>query len=127
MKDKIEKLIKEMGINEVESILNQMKSKVNVREDLKKDFLELLTGCTISFNNDDIDYMKNGELLFYYRKSIKYFYFEYRIWLKFQSKYELNNQELKELLVGIVEEVTNYNGVTPFVVGSVFYGEWKKY
>ncbi len=113
MENKIEELIKEVGINEVESILNQIKSKVNVKEDLKKDFIELLNDCTILFDNDDIDYPKNGELLFYYRKSKNYFYIKYRIWLDFQSKYKLNYQELKELLVGLVEEVLNYNGVTP--------------
>ena len=115
MKEKIEKLIKEVGINEVESILNQMKSKVNVKEDLKKEFIDLLNGCTISFDNDDVDYLKNGELLFYYRKTNNLFGFRAYILLKFKSKYNLNNQELKELLVGIVEEVTNYNGVTPYL------------
>jgi hypothetical protein len=117
MKDKIEELIKEVGINEVESILNQMKSKVNVREELKKDFIDLLNDCTISFNsNDDIDYLKNGELLFYYRKSNNYFIVKYEIWLDFQSKYNLNEQELKDLFVDVVEEVLNYKGVTPYSI-----------
>ena len=35
MKEKIEILIKEVGINEVESILQEMKSKVNVKQELK--------------------------------------------------------------------------------------------
>ena len=48
MKTKIETLIKEFGINEVESILQEIKSKVNVKQNLKKDFVELLTGCNIS-------------------------------------------------------------------------------
>lgn len=56
MKNKIEKLIKKIGVNEVESILNQMKSKVDVKENIKKDFIELLTGCTISFDGNDIEY-----------------------------------------------------------------------
>ena len=47
MKNKIENLIREAGIDEVEAILNQMKSKDNVKEKIKKDFIELLTGCTI--------------------------------------------------------------------------------
>lgn len=112
MKNKIENIIKEIGVNEVESILKELKSNINVKQELKKDFIELLNDCTISFDNDDIDYLKNGELLFYYRKSINYFYFKYRIWLDFQSKYNLNEQELKELLVGVVEDVLNYKGVT---------------
>jgi len=43
MKEKIENLIKEVGVNEVESILNQLKSKDNVKENIKKDFIELLS------------------------------------------------------------------------------------
>lgn len=36
MKEKIENLIKEIGVNEVESVLNQIKSKVDVKENIKK-------------------------------------------------------------------------------------------
>jgi hypothetical protein len=113
MKEKIENLIKEVGINEVETILKQIKSKVDVKENLKKDFIYLLTDCTISFDSDDIDYKKDGKLLFYYRKNENIFRVEYYIWVNFESKYNLNYQELKDLVIGIVEEVLNYKGVTP--------------
>ena len=105
MKEKIENLIKEVGINEVETILKQIKSKVNVKQELKKDFIELLNGCNISFLGDDINYKKDEKLLFYYRKKDNYFNVRYSIWDDFKSKYNLNYQELKELLVGVVEEV----------------------
>ena len=113
MKNKIENIIKEVGINEVELILNQIKSKVNVKENIKKDFIELLTGCTISFDGNDIDYRKDGKLFFYYRKNHNHFNFSHSIWSNFESKYSVNHQELSDLLVGIVEEVLNYKGVTP--------------
>ena len=113
MKNKIENIIKEAGINEVEFILNQIKSKVDVKENIKKDFIELLSGCTISFLGDAIEYRKDGNLLFYYRKNNNCFRLKYDIWSTFNSKYNLNNQELKDLLAGIVEEVLNYKGVTP--------------
>ena len=113
MKEKIENLIKEAGIDEVEAILNQMKSKVNVKENLKKDFVELLTGCTISFDDDGIDYRKDDDLLFYYRKNENIFRLKYDIWSNFESKYNLNYYGLKSLLVDIVEDVLNYKGVTP--------------
>ena len=115
MKEKIENLIKEVGINEVEAILSQLKSKDNVKEDFKKDFIELISGCNISFNRDDIDYKKDGKLLFYYQKKVNCFNVKYEIWSNFESKYNLNLQELKDLLIGIVEEVLNYKGVTPFL------------
>ena len=116
MKEKIENLIKEVGINEVESILNQMKSKVDVKENLKQDFIELLTGCTISFGGDYINYKKDGKILFYYRKNNDIFRINYNIWSNFESKFNLNYQELSDLLVGIVEEVLNYKDVTPMEV-----------
>jgi hypothetical protein len=113
MKEKIESLIREVGINEVEYVLNQMKSKVNVKENLKKDFIELLSGCTISFLGDDIEYRKDGILLFYYRKDYNFFRVKYDIWSNFEIKYSLNNQKLEDLLAGIVEDVLNYKGVIP--------------
>ena len=126
MKEKIEVLIREIGINEVEAILNQMKSKINVKENLKKDFIELLSGCTISFNGKDIDYKKDGILLFYYRKNNNCFRFKYDIWSNFQSKYNLNYYELRELLVSIVEEVLNYKGVIPFFVFPTRRQRWMR-
>ena len=113
MKNKIENLIKEAGINEVESILQEIKSKVNVKENIKKDFIELLSGCAISFVCDDIEYQKDRKLLFFYQKNKNIFWVKYDIWSNFKSKYNLNDQELKDLLVGIVEEELNYKGVTP--------------
>jgi hypothetical protein len=115
MKNKIENLIKEVGINEVESILNKLKSKVNVKENLKKDFIELLEDCTISFDSDDIEYRKDGNLLFYYRKNNNIFRVQYDIWSTFYSKYNLNDQELEDLLAGIVEEVFNYKDVITWI------------
>ena len=114
MKNKIENLIKEVGVNKVETILNQIKSKVNVKENIKKDFVELLTGCTISFFCDYIDYRKDGNLLFFYQKNENNFWIECSIWSNFKSKYNLNYHELKKLLADIVEEVLNYKGVTPY-------------
>lgn len=121
MKNKIENLIKEVGVNEVEAILNQIKSKVkvNVKENLKKDFIELLSGCTISFDGNDIDYKKDNDLLFYYRETNNNFYLKYKLWTNFENKYKLNYQELKDLLVGVVEEVLNYKGVTPSTLEPV--------
>ena len=113
MKNKIENLIKEVGVNEVEAILNQLKSKDNVKENLKKDFVELLTGCTISFDSDVINYKKGEEWFFYYRKSNNKFYIQYKFWFYYENIYSLNYQELSDLLVDIVEDVLNYKGVTP--------------
>ena len=98
MKDKIENLINEIGINEVDSILQEIKSKVNVKENIKKDFVKLLTGCTISFVCDDIEYQKDRKLLFFYQKNKNIFWVKYDIWSNFKSKYNLNDQELRTYL-----------------------------
>ena len=128
MKNKIENLIKEVGVNEVEAILNQLKSKskANVKENLKKDFIELLSGCIISFDCDDIDYKKDGILLFYYRKNNNSFRLKYDIWSNFESKYNLNSHELRNLLMGVVEEVLNYKGVIPFFVFPTRRQRWMR-
>lgn len=112
MKNKIENLIKEVGINEVESVLNQIKSKINVKENLKEDFVDLLTGCIILFIDNDIEYVKDRKLLFFYNKKKNCFHVNYKIWSNFKSKYNFNCQELSNLLIGIVEEVLNYKNVT---------------
>jgi hypothetical protein len=127
MKEKIEALIREIGINEVESILKQMKSKDNVKENLKKDFIDLLNGCTISFFCDDIDYRQDGKLICYYNRNENVFRLLDGIWLKLESKYNLNYQEMKELLAGIVEEVLNYKGVTPNLCIFYKFVKWKRY
>lgn len=94
-------------------IVNHKQHKINIREELKKDFIELLTGCTLSFEGDDINYQKDDILLFYYRKNKDLFGVRYNIWSNFKSKYNLNPQELKDLLVVVVEEVLNYKEVRP--------------
>ncbi len=102
MKNKFENLIKE-----VEAILNQI-----VKKNIKKDFIELISGCTISFDSDIINYKKDNKLFFFYRKTNNNFYFRFNFWLDFEHKYSLNYQELSDLLVDVVEEVLNCKGIT---------------
>ena len=127
MKNKIKNLINEIGINKVESVLNQMKPKVNVKKQLKQDFIKLLDGCNISFDGDDIDYRQDGKLICYYKKNENIFRFEYSIWLNLESKYNLNHFGLKNLLVGIVEEVLSYKSVTLGIISEDFAYKWKRY
>lgn len=89
MKEKTENLIK----------------KVEVKEQLKQDFIELLTGCTISFDCEDIDYSENGNLVCYYHKPDNNFMFRYDILAGFELKFNLSYEELNKLLKTIVREV----------------------
>ena len=113
MKEKIEALIREIGVNEVESVLQEMKSKVDVKKNLKKDLIKLLTGCTISISPRKIDYKKDGKSLFLYNKKKNRFYFDYEVCSNFESKYNLNYQEIKKLLSDAVEEVLSYKNAKP--------------
>jgi|SRR5690554_2110951 len=89
------------------------KSKANVKQDLKRDFVELLTECTISFDSDVINYKKEEEWFCYYCKTNNKFYIQYKVWFHYEKKYNLNHKELSDLLSSIIEEVLNYKRVTP--------------
>ena len=69
------------------------------------DILNNLTEYTSDKYSDFIFYKKDNELLFEYNSEDKYFYCNYiKIWLVFDSKYNLNNQEIRILIKGQVEE-----------------------
>ena len=65
----------------------------------------LLDGCEISFDDDDTNYRKDGGLLFYYRKSENSLRVRYDILLGLELKYDLEHQELCDLLNSIAEDV----------------------
>ena len=126
MKEKIEELIKEIGINEVESILKQIKSKVNIKEKIKEDFIDLLTGCNIIF---DISPYKERRYIEYYKDNNKYFYYKhpsnefgvnYDIYKFLNKKYGIDSDSsyFDRMISDIVGEVLNYKNtkISPYVV-----------
>jgi len=113
MKEKTEKLIKEMDVMDIESFLIEIKSKV---DGIKGDFIDLLSGCTITFDSGHIEYNKDGKWLFYYGKKDNIFGVRKKIWNDFECNYELEHYQIHNLLKKIVEEVLNYKNVTPVLV-----------
>jgi len=115
MENIIENIINEFGIFEVEAILNKMKSKINIHEELKKDIILLLTDSIISIdkNNDNVDYRKNKKLICYYIIKDNQFIIPDSVLTDLTSKYNLNlnTKELNLLLTPIVEEILNYKNV----------------
>ena len=100
-----------------------MKTKLDIIESLKKEFVDLLTGCTISFNGDaieNVDYRKDGRLVCFYCKREKIFGFSHDIWSNFESKYAfrdvINYSDFMDMVSGVVEEVLGYKGVTPYTL-----------
>ena len=113
MENIIENMINEFGIFEVEAILNKMKSKINIHDELKKDFILLLTDSIISIdkNRNDVDYRKNKKLICYYIIKDNKFFIRDSVLTNLTSKYNLNTKELNLLLNPIVEEILNYKNV----------------
>lgn len=113
MENIIENMINEFGIFEVEAILNKMKSKINIQEELKEDIILLLTDSIISIdkNRNDVDYRKNNKLICYYIIKDNQFFIRDSVLTNLSSKYNLNTKELNLLLNPIVEEILNYKNV----------------
>lgn len=113
MENIIENMINEFGIFEVETILNKMKSKINIHEELKEDIILLLTDSIISIdkNNDNVEYKKNNKLICYYIINDNQFLISDSVLTNLTSKYNLNTKELNLLLSPIVEEILNYKNV----------------
>jgi len=103
----------EMSVKDVQSFLIELKSKV---DGIKGDFIDLLSGCTITIDGDDIDYRQDEKLLFYYGKKDNIFGVRKKIWNDFECNYELEHYQIHNLLKKIVEEVLNYKNVTPVLV-----------
>lgn len=116
MENIIENMINEFGIFEVETILNKMKSKINIHDELKEDIILLLTDSIISIisidkNNVNVEYRKNNKLISYYIINDNQFLISDSVLTNLTSKYNLNTKELNLLLSPIVEEILNYKNV----------------
>lgn len=116
MENIIENMINEFGIFEVEAILNKIKSKINIHDELKKDIILLLTDSIISIisidkNNNYVEYKKNNKLISYYIINDNQFLISDSVLTNLTSKYNLNTKELNLLLSPIIEEILNYKNV----------------
>ena len=66
---------------------------------------------------DFIFYKKDNEILFHYNLKSHVFFCDYnKIWSIFETKYHLNDNKIKELIKGIVEEYLKFKNVTPNMV-----------
>jgi hypothetical protein len=95
------------------------KYQLGLHQDEEKDyeiwFRKLLTDLDVNrskLNSDVLIYKKNNVVLYNYNEKNGYFYIDVgRIWSVFQSKYQLNNNEISLLTKGMVEEHLNLKGI----------------
>ena len=63
---------------------------------------------------DSVFYKKDNEILFKYDKKNRYFWCHYnKIWSVLETNYDLNYQEVKEIIKGVVWETLKLKEVTP--------------
>jgi hypothetical protein len=78
------------------------------------DILWNLKEYTSDKYTDRIYYKKDKELLFEYNQKNGYFHCSYeKIWSVFESKFNLNYNEISSLIKGMVEEHLKLRSVTP--------------
>ncbi|MFW6272389.1 MAG: hypothetical protein ACOC2U_01250, partial [bacterium] len=117
MKEKLKEIIKESGIEEIESILEEIKNEKSddqIREEIKQLIIGNFNGCNVYFDGNYIDYKDyNNHLIGFYNKENNEFSLSYRkIWSEIKIKYGYNNQQIKEITIPILEELFNLKGVT---------------
>ena len=79
-------------------------------------FLSKFNGSTVKFDNGRIKhYAPNGDWLFSLNNKYNEFWVSYKnIWSVYESKYDLNYQQIKELFKGILEEHFNLKEFTAY-------------
>lgn len=122
MKEKIKNIIENaeivFDIHYIEGALFEYKNKDSIKEYIKFKFNNLINNCTISFNGDYIDYIHDGEKIFYFNKKTNEFGVKPWDFLEgwstldsIGSTYRLCYQGLSELLMEFIEDFLHYKNV----------------
>ena len=113
-------------IDELRKFVTNLDSKETKEVEMEKLFLELVNqGLTLKIdsNVEEIHYYnEDNDLIISIELKNKKVWFDYdQFWSKFKSKFDLNYQQIKEFLNGMVGKHLNCNGFTTILVWLNFY------
>ena len=103
--------------------LNQRKSEleaiINAPEITPEQrLLQLFEGCVIHFDEqypESVFFMKDGEIYFELDAKNNYIWCRYNyVWQLFETEFDLNSNQIRDLIKGQVEQRFKMRGVTPF-------------
>jgi hypothetical protein len=100
------------------------KYKLGLHQDEEKNyeiwFKEMLTDLDISkstINSNIITYTKNNNVLYYYdKKNNEFWYKHIKIWLVFNSRFNLNSYNINMLTKYMVEKYLNLNNIKTYSI-----------
>lgn len=110
--EKLNSLIQELGIAEIEKQLAVLKGNKNTSSTNVEKFIdEMFTNLTISnelCRDGDISFIKDGKLYFIYSKKEKTIYYKYTIFEILYNNYKFNQYEIVNLICSKTEEFLRY-------------------
>jgi hypothetical protein len=101
-------------VKELEKIINE--PEISKEKDMSDFLFSLLkeTVCKITGEKENTYYNKKGDWLIQQDyKNDKLYVSYYRIWQVFETKYNLNYQQIKDFIQCWIETNTNWGGLTP--------------
>ena len=114
-KEELKKLIDSIDDSTIEKICELLSNnEAQKKKEMVNFFLSKFNGSTVKLDDSKIKhYAPNGDWLFSLNNKNNEFWVSYKnIWSVYESKYDLNYQQIKELFKGILEEHFNLKEFT---------------
>jgi hypothetical protein len=93
------------SIDNMKAEISNLEHKLNQSDDARQFFIDCIIGCTTEFDGDFIKFNKEGKTMMWQNVKSDVFYMSHdNIWSVFVSKYDLKQQEIRDLTKGILED-----------------------